>query len=227
MLKDDTRKFVTYQKYNFPEEASQLIELLEENEITYEWENTSPTFDITFSLNTSQNEFRLKVRAEDFLKIDELLKERALSNLSEIPADYYLRDFTDKELLELISKKEEWSIQDVIWAREILEKREIPISDKIVETLQEVHGRELREPESVPEGVFQRKLILAFFGNPLNILEGWSYWQASQTDPSRQTGEKMYIYDAKTRELGKRLMTRSIFFLFFWMLVVLYWLVLN
>ncbi len=68
-------------------------------------------------------------------------------NVTEIGKDYYLYSFTDDELMEVITKADEWSPFDVVLARKILAEKGKSISDEAIKAINEKRIEELKAPE--------------------------------------------------------------------------------
>ena len=116
-------KFITFHKFNSFENAQELISTLKKNGVKVQIEDTSPPVDITFSGNTLQNEVRIKVRQSDLGRANQILEKQAEQLVDKFPDDYYLYDFTDNELIEIIEKSDEWSKEDFMLSQKILKER--------------------------------------------------------------------------------------------------------
>ncbi len=93
-------------------------------------------------------DWAVKIRAEDFEKANELLKEDEIEEVTEITADdYYLYSFTDNELMEVITKADEWSPFDVVLARKLLAERGKNLTDEAIAGIHEKRIEELKVPD--------------------------------------------------------------------------------
>ena len=119
-MKED--KFITLHKFNSLENAQELIYSLKKNGVKVQIEDTSPPLDITFSGNTLQNEVRIKVKQSDLGRANQILEKQAEQIVDKFPNDYYLYDFTDNELVEIIEKSDEWSKEDFMLSQKILKE---------------------------------------------------------------------------------------------------------
>jgi hypothetical protein len=68
-------------------------------------------------------EINLMLRPEDFTRARTVLEQYYDTLVENTDPDYYLLQFTDVELLELVSKPEEWGIFDHALARKMLKER--------------------------------------------------------------------------------------------------------
>ena len=116
-------EFITFQKFNDLNSASELGNFFKEKKLEYLLEDNSLSFDPTFANNGFGKEFCIKLKKSDFEKGNAFLNEKAEKEIVEIDKDYYLLSFTDKELFELIAASDEWSPFDVSLAERLLRER--------------------------------------------------------------------------------------------------------
>ncbi|MBM3418164.1 MAG: hypothetical protein FJY17_04490 [Bacteroidetes bacterium] len=139
--------FLIYQKFSDKGEAVELTELLTENNIDFLFEDTSASFDPSFANNQINNEFRVKIKKQDFDKADKITLSFSATQLDNIDKDYYLFEFTDEELIEVLTKGDEWSKFDYLLAQKILKDRGQEVNEKFLETLRKQRIEELAKPE--------------------------------------------------------------------------------
>jgi len=202
--------FITYQKFNDPALAEELAEQLEQNGIPYQIEEESLTFNITFVQNDPlQKEYAVKIKSEDFEKVNELLKKNEETNTAEIDKDYYLFSFTDDELMDVVTKADEWSAFDVVLARKLLAERGKEISEQKIATIQEQRIEELKKPEASQLTWIIVGYLMALSGafllvytSAIGIFIGWHLSSYKKTLPD---GERVYGYSDTDRMHGKRI----------------------
>ena len=102
-----TDNYAVFRKFSDVDQAKELASTLKDNGIEYELVDNSPTFDVTFSGNTLQNEVQLKIKQVDFDKANKLLEEEAKNLINQVNKDHYLFEFTNEELYEIIMKPDE------------------------------------------------------------------------------------------------------------------------
>lgn len=203
-----TISFLTFQKFSNKEDALMLKEHLEKDGIQTLLEDSSPSVDITFSGNTHENEYLLKVKKEEFEKAHAVLEKQAEAIVDQFPADHYLFEFSDAELYELIEKWDEWSKEDYLLSVKILKERGHDISEQKIRELQYKRIAALREPVPGKPGWIIFGYITAFAGGIIGLLIGWTHWRSTKLDPA---GNRCYVYDEKTRKSGRTI---------FWIAVV-------
>ena len=153
-----------YKLYYNREQAEAVGAVLGEAGIAYEIIGTRKSFDPSYAFNSVDPDINLMLRAEDFSQANEVLKAYYGKQAETVDPHYYLFHFTDKELLDIIRKQDEWGAFDVALARQILEDRGIPITQEAdaISTRQRIV--ELAQPEDAPLWMFIAGYVLAFIG---------------------------------------------------------------
>ncbi len=200
--------FITYQRFNDIALANNLADILQRHNIEYTIEEESLTFNPTFVLNNElANEYAVKIKSEDFEQVNQLLVEEEATNIDEVEVDYYLFKFTNDELIDLITKADEWSAFDYLLAQKILTERGITINDKYLAELKEKRIEELKEPETPQTTWIVVGYMAAFLGGILGIFIGWHLLSSKKTLPN---GEKVYDYNDHDRKHGRNIFYLSI-----------------
>lgn len=200
-------EFITYQKFDDPALADALAETLRENGIEYVIQEESSGFDPSFSMSRATVDYAVKVRSEDFERINALLVEQEEKNTEEVEQDYYLFTFTNDELMEVVTKADEWSKFDVVLARKILAERGKSISDEAIAEIEEQRLEELKKPEKSQTAWIAFGYIAALSGvflvpylSFIGVFMGWYLSHGKKTLPD---GERVYIYIGSDRKHGK------------------------
>jgi len=115
--------FIPYQKFTDAALANALIEQLDEHGIEYLTDEEIGCFDTSMSTIGVSIQYVVKIKSEDFEYVNAQLKADDTSHVDGIDDDYYLFDFTDNELRELIAYPADYSDLDIVIARRILAKR--------------------------------------------------------------------------------------------------------
>jgi hypothetical protein len=196
-------EFITYQKFNDIALANELAAQLEKHDISYLVEEESQSFDPSFAFNnTMATDWAVKIRAEDFEKVNELLKEDEIEEVSEIGDDYYLYSFTDNELMEVITKADEWSPFDVVLARKLLADRGKNLTDETIAGIHEKRIEDLKVPDPPQTFWIVAGYVCALLGGLLGIFIGWYLMTFKKTLPN---GERVYEYLESDRKHGRRI----------------------
>jgi hypothetical protein len=149
----------------------------------------------------------VKVKSEDFEAVNELLKENEVKNIEGIEDDYYLYEFTDEELMEILVKADEWSALDYMLAQKILAKRGKNITEKDIAAIKEKRLAELKTAEPPQTTWIILGYIFAFIGGILGLFIGWHLKSHKKTLPD---GERIYAYTENDRWHGRVIFYLSI-----------------
>ena len=199
-------EYITYQRFDAIALAEVLTDLLDENLIPYTVEEESFNFDPSLVLSNAKKEYAVKIKGEDFELVTELLENRETQNIDGVEEDYYLFSFTDEELIEVVTKSDEWSPFDEVLARKILADRGKAISDEAIEKIHEERIEALRQPDPPQTQWITIGYVMALLGGVLGIFIGWHIYTFKKTLPD---GERVYGYTEHDRKQGKIIMWLS------------------
>jgi len=194
-------EFITYQKFNDPALAKVLSETLEKHRIDCLIEEDSTSFDPFFTYNSLAIEFLVKIKPADFERANQLLKEEADDDIGEADKDHYLFAFTNDELMEVITKADEWSAFDVVLARKILAEKGITISDQQISQINWDRVEELKIAESMSTTQLWICYLFAVGLGFIGIIMGVHVLTGKKTLPD---GKRVYAYTENDRWHGKQ-----------------------
>lgn len=215
----ENSQFITFQKFNFKEDAVELATFLRESQIEYRIEDTSSGLDSNFGNTELTKDYLIKLKKEDFEKADVLLLQISSNLVETIDRNHYLHEFTDEELKEIIVKKDEWSHLDFLLAQKILKERGQEIIPEEIEKHRKQRLEDLAKPEEHQATWIIIGYFLAFLGGFLGIFIGWYLKTHKKTLPN---GDRVYNYTESDRKQGNRILILSLFFLLFWIGVKIY-----
>jgi hypothetical protein len=199
--------FVTFQRFNDKAAALALAEIFKGNNFEVELEDASANFDVTFANNEINKDFRVKLKPEDFERANIFLQQQAVKDLADIDPNYYIFDFSDEELKEIIEKQDEWSSLDFLLAQKILRERGVEVNVEQIQTLKAKRIEELSEPEKSPKLLIISGYVLAFIGGLLAIVIGAYLRNHKKTLPN---GERVFGYAIADRAHGERILILGI-----------------
>ena len=200
-------EFITYQKFNDPALAEELAEKLDHHDIAYFVDESSFRFDPSLVMSNATTEYAVKIKSEDFEKVNQLLIADESKNVNDVDKDYYLFTFTDDELMDVITKADEWSAFDVVLARKLLAERGKNVSDKEIETINEQRIEELKQPDTPQTFWIVIGYMVSILGGVLGIFIGWHLYSYKKTLPD---GERVYGYTERDRWHGRIIFYLSI-----------------
>ncbi len=206
-------QFLTYQKFTDQSEAKELSDLMTKNNIDFQFEDTSASFDPTFTNSELSKEYRVKLKKQDFEKADKILIDISRQKLDIVDSDYYLFDFTDQELIEILVKSDEWGKFDYLLAQKILKDRGQEVSKELLETLRKQRIEELAKPEDGQRTWIIAGYVFSILGGLLGLFIGWHLLSHKKTLPN---GDRVYGYSIEDRKHGNRIFILGIVFLVIW-----------
>ena len=197
------RELITYRTFDDLALAEDLANTLNQNGITYELKTIAPKIDVS-TMTSAAKQYVVTAYANDFDKINKLLQERALIDIENVDADYYLFDFTNEELLGVITMSDEWSAFDVMLAQKILKDRGQNITEEKMESIQHERIEELKKPEPSQKNVIIAGYIFAVLGGLIGVFIGQYLAGYRKTLPN---GEVVLAHSDSDRKQGKYIMT--------------------
>ncbi|HEX8356523.1 MAG TPA: hypothetical protein VF610_03890 [Segetibacter sp.] len=120
-----------FDKYFTKEDARFYYRLFLSNELHPVMDKPKETFDAIFGNSQMDLQYILRLPADDFARASAVLEQEIRKH--ELPDDYYLHEMDNQELYEILLTPKEWSRQDVIGAKILLESRNFLIGkDQLV-----------------------------------------------------------------------------------------------
>jgi hypothetical protein len=189
-----------FRKFSTLEQATELKNLLHENGIKSILADNVPTFDVTFSGNTLQNQIEIQLKQSDFKKAEKILEKNSEELIDQIDKDYYLFEFSDEELYEVLLKSDEWNEIDYILAQKILKLRGKSVDKDLLNALKNERLKYLAKPEGNQKPWIIGGYAFSILGGFLGLIIGYSLWTSKNTLPN---GQKVYSYSDNDRKHGK------------------------
>lgn len=173
--------------------------LLKENNIDYLIEESPARFNPAFVDNGLEKEFTVKIKKEDFAKAEKIQEKIILDQLDHVDSDYYLFNFSDQELMEILTNRYEWGQFDFLLAQKLLKERGTQVSAEELETLKDEHLSVLAAPEESEKGWIMAGYISVLFGGLIGIVIGWFLYKTKKMLPN---GDIIYSYSETDRKHG-------------------------
>ncbi len=195
--------FIQYRCFNDPALAKELIAILEANSIPFQQEDSTSTFDLTFSNNALTQEYIIKLKSADFDKANEVLKLLAEKELHEIDKDHYLFSFTDNELIDIVKKPDEWNSLDYQLAHKLLKDKGIDVNP---EKMKQERIEELSKPDVSQKSWIIIGYVFLLIVPIISLLIGY-FLNQKKTLPN---GEKVFTYSDCDRKHGRILLITGV-----------------
>jgi hypothetical protein len=208
--------YEAFQKLHSIEQANDIGEILKKAGIEYYVVRDKPFFDVSFAYNKTDPDVNLVIRQADFLKAREALQDYYEQQLGSVDKDYYLFQFTDTELAEIIQKPDEWGSFDYELAKHIMHERGIEITDDIESSIKKKRLQELSVPENINRAWIVVGYLTAIIGGFIGIIIGWILAWYTKKLPN---GERVYVYSEADRKNGMIIFYLSVFSFILFILV--------
>lgn len=206
-----------FKVYPTKELALEFKELLDNDGIDSVLGDNIPPVDVTFSGSTLEHRYEIRIRQSNFVKAEEILENHAKDLINQVDKDYYLFEFTNEELYEVLIKADEWNEFDYTLAQKILTNRGKSIDQELLSTFKKERLKTLSEPEGNQKSWLYAGYIFALLGGIIGIIIGYFLWTSKKTLPD---GNKVYTYSSEDRTKGKTLF-------FFATIVMIGWIVVR
>lgn len=193
-------QFSIFKKFPTLEHAKEIAKVLNDHNIDSFIDDNVPPVDVTFAGSTLQNEFEVKIKQADFIKANSIIEKVNEVSIENVDPNYYLLQFTNEELYEVLLKSDEWGDFDYALAQKILVHRGNEIDKDSLETLKKERINELAKPEKSQKTWIVVGYIFAILGGFLGLVIGYALWTAKKTLPN---GQKVGSYKEKDRLHGK------------------------
>ena len=211
-----TDDFVTFKSYHDKSILEEEASILKKENIETVIEDCSLAFDPTMSNNETSKDFRIKLLQQDFQKANEVLERNAEIDDDKLPKDYYLLNFSDEELYDVVKKRDEWGALDVALAKKILKRKgkEITVSEE--KDLKNQRINELSKPDASSNFWIIIGYVISLLGGFIGIIWGMFLFQYKKTLPN---GQRINGYSESQRWHGVFITIIGVISLTFWVVM--------
>lgn len=222
-------EFLVFRKSIHSDIVKEISAILTENDIENYISDDAKIFDPSFANNEVKNEFVVKIKQTDFEKGNTILTDY-YTNSVEIPEDYYLKDFSNEDLKEILFHKDDWNEIDVVIARKILEEeRKVYISEEQIKIENEEYLDHLKTNYENPKKV-ESLLIFGYFFAIFGALLSIFHWICILISyiigililtlrKQLPNGERIHFFKESERKHGLYIIVLSIALTVFWLIV--------
>lgn len=211
-------QFQVFQRFNTLEIAEEITQRIRDKGIECIIVEDKKYFDPTFANNQIEPAISIKLNPGDFTLAHAALEEYYSHTLENIDDEYYLLNFTNDELTDIIQKPDEWGHFDYILAKKLLKDRGIEISSESANLLRKKRNEELAKPEISETFWIYAGYISAILGGFLGLIIGWTLKYHKKTLPD---GNRVYSYGPNDRIHGRRIIQISAVAITFWTIIKL------
>ncbi|MFT7611552.1 MAG: hypothetical protein ACI9J3_000497 [Parvicellaceae bacterium] len=207
----DPKEFLKFKTVRDQIEADDYATLFEQADIPVLQTNNVSNLDQSFSGHSLNDSYFILIRLGDFEKARKILVDEADKIITELDQDYYLFDFSDKELTNILKKPDEWGEIDQRLAAQLLHKRGVIFKPEEIKSFETDRIETLKKPEDESSKLIVFGYILAILGPVIFVYSGFlSIFLGSLIMKMKRTlpnGEKVYAFSAKDRKHGLYILT--------------------
>jgi hypothetical protein len=200
-------EYLRFKLFQDRQTAEDFAEVLKQNNIDYKIDEDSLMFDASFANHPLARDYVIAVNQTDFKKASSAYDEYFAKQLNDVPADYYLLQFSDDELLDILAKPDEWGAFDYQLSTALLKKRGIDINREKTDRLKADRYYELARPEGEDAKNIVGYYIVSIFFFPVGWIIGWIWGDSKKQLPD---GYRVYAYNEKVRLHGRTILLISI-----------------
>ncbi|PUZ28883.1 hypothetical protein DCC81_05230 [Chitinophaga parva] len=222
----------TFRRFESESEAATFVQFLMANGIPATMETVPPILDRTLVGEAPGARVEVKVQGYQFMAAQRLLRNSVQITLDDIEPDYYLFSFSDKELLDIVHRPDEWGEYDQALAVALLREHGIAITEEQVEAAEEARIAELARPRPLTNttlaGIYcvgAAGFLISFLGfyqllhglTPIALFAGLmmatpaasgiAFLKGRRTLPD---GSSAYMFDERTRRHGRIMIIASV-----------------
>jgi hypothetical protein len=209
------QQFSTIKKFEDEFSFQNFTEILKKNNIPFETESFRDRINPVTMVRLNP-EFQVKVPIDKFDSVNEILERLADEDIDKIDRSYFMFDFSNEELIDVLEKPDEWASLNVQLSKKILKERGIVIDEERLNLMKKSRIKELQKPEENPKINLWMGYISSFLGGILGIFIGWDLMNSMKILPN---GEKFFSYDENNRSHGFKMVVIGLVMLVFWVLL--------
>ena len=208
-----------YRKFIYKDDALELAKILEENYFVYELTDNSSKLDSNFGGDINTKQYELKIRKDDFIEVEKIEEALVKNDLENVEETYHLFDYSDEELIEIVTKKDEWNKFDYLLAQKILKERGKEINPELLIVINKQRIDSLSVQEESPVWLIIIGYVSAFLGGFLGIFIGGYLMYYKKALPN---GDRIYGFNRNDRSHGQNILIISAIAFFIWIGIKLF-----
>ena len=199
----------SYREYFNEEEAKEFVQLLRDADLPFSLDRVQTLLDKSIVGDAMLPKVVLKVRPEDFKRVNQLIEAELNAIDASTLDEHYLNELDNEELIDILRNRESWTTEAIVVARKLLKRRGVAVN---YDALAREERAKLEQARSGKPGnrVWMVGYALATVLGPLisvlflvaGLGMGYYYAYGKTTDVD---GHTHFIYDPATRRLGQYL----------------------
>ena len=222
-----TSDSLIFQRFSDPALADELKDKLEGYGITATVVKDAPLLDEVWIGSSSQQDYYVKIAGNDFVKAHTMLEDYYSKEMESVDPSYYLFEFSDTELQDIISNPQEWGPLDYQLAKKLLTEKGIAIPESkssilaagnMEKSAQHADGSSLKLIGAVFIGYVTISLVSMIitqrynfpYSSMLILLAGSHLAWGRKTLPD---GSRVFLFNHADKQAGKFIFGAGVFLL--------------
>jgi hypothetical protein len=194
------KELAAFRKFHTHEAAVELQDLLIRNGIEASVSDAENGFEKLYLGSGTPLLYEVQISPVHFKKAEEILTAAEAEEVEMTDRSYYLYDYSDEALFEIIEKYDEWSSFDFQLAQKILREHGHYISAATIAGMRHKRLDTLAKPERISDISIVLAYVSTALGGILGLFFGYIIMTATKTLPD---GNKVYTYTSSDRAHGK------------------------
>jgi hypothetical protein len=201
-------EFIAYKKFTDIGSSDEIIKLFTENNIECHIQGGAFTNLNIVSHSPINFGITLNIKPSDFEMANSLLEQYYINEIEKVDITYYLFDYTDAELKEIVEKPYEWGEFDNHLARKILNERGVEVNEDIIQINAQANLTELTKIVTVSKFRIITGYLFSVIFPPYSMIFGLLIMNNRNVLPD---GKKIYLHSEADRKQGKIIVLLSFF----------------
>ncbi|TXF79600.1 hypothetical protein [Chryseobacterium sp.] len=202
-----------YRIFDARQELDAVENLLKQNEVKYFIQESNEIVD---------KKYLLQLKPEDFDRVDRLREGLVEIDFESLPADYYLLEYSDDELLDIIGNRSDWSEFDYVLAKTLLTNRKVEFSE-MNDSRREIINSDFSENDTSGLELLGNNLLLSYmFACIVGPYFMIRYFVVITAKERIEDGSMVYKYDKNIRKHALLICIIGFVSTFFWIAVYRY-----
>ncbi len=193
-------EFVAYRKFTDIESAAEVVDRLRQNGIECHLQDDQHQYVKVYGPAQLEYGITVNIKSEDFNKADKILEDYYSDDIANVDKDYYLFEFNDDELKNILLNPYDWGVFDFQLAKKILREKGIEYSDDFIQAKKEEKLAELSKIIRVPLYKIVVGYLLAIVFPAGGLIMGLLIVNNRNILPD---GRKVYIHSKNDRLHGQ------------------------
>lgn len=187
---------VIFQEVQSMEEALDVEAILLKENIHCKIIETKASFDVSTG-QAIEDKLTIQVIRADFDKAREVMIHSAEVTEVEMHEEHYFHEFTNDELLDVLKSEDDWSPEDLAYARKLLANKNISWNEDEIFSINEEKRNEKDKTIEIPTSHYVIGIIVSILGGLLGLFYGIFILTAKKDD---RYGNRIHIYGLQSRK---------------------------